>query len=243
MSLRGVPPRTDAAAAASGPASVPSSGHSSQSGSGTATVSVSATGGQRSVHRSISATSSKTGRRASSGGETREAATNASASGAATAAASGANAGATTVTTGNRASAAATPQVANHSSSGVAPTNFFRRQNTVDSATIKETSARLGAGNASSGGPTGVRPLASPAAIKNATANPTGAYMSSSSSSVSVFFSMRMYGQLFIKRERQKVTKRLELYDCVSHCLGNDIQSHLQYPSRLVAAQLDGCLG
>ncbi|XP_045024102.1 LOW QUALITY PROTEIN: MAP/microtubule affinity-regulating kinase 3-like [Daphnia magna] len=174
LSLRGVPPRTDAAAAASGPASVPSSGHSSQSGSGTATVSVSATGGQRSVHRSISATSSKTGRRASSGGETREAATNASASGAATAAASGANAGATTVTTGNRASAAATPQVANHSSSGVAPTNFFRRQNTVDSATIKETSARLGAGNASSGGPTGVRPLASPAAIKNATANPTG---------------------------------------------------------------------
>uniref|UniRef100_A0A0P5QAR8 MAP/microtubule affinity-regulating kinase 3 n=1 Tax=Daphnia magna TaxID=35525 RepID=A0A0P5QAR8_9CRUS len=243
LSLRGVPPRTDAAAAASGPASVPSSGHSSQSGSGTATVSVSATGGQRSVHRSISATSSKTGRRASSGGETREAATNASASGAATAAASGANAGATTVTTGNRASAAATPQVANHSSSGVAPTNFFRRQNTVDSATIKETSARLGTGNASSGGPTGVRPLASPAAIKNATANPTGAYMSSSSSSVSVIFSMRMYGQLFIKRERQKVTKRLELYDCVSHCLGNDIQSHLQYPSRLVAAQLDGCLG
>ncbi|EFX86145.1 hypothetical protein DAPPUDRAFT_313175 [Daphnia pulex] len=174
LSLRGVPPRTDTAAAASGPTSVPSSGHSSQSGSGTATVSVSATGGQRSVHRSISATSSKTGRRASSGGETREAATNASASGAASAVASGANAGATTATAGNRASTAATPQVTNHSSSGVAPTNFFRRQNTVDSATIKETSARLGAGNASSGGPTGVRPLASPAAIKNATANPTG---------------------------------------------------------------------
>ncbi|XP_059350379.1 serine/threonine-protein kinase MARK2-like isoform X5 [Daphnia carinata] len=173
LSLRGVPPRTDAATAASGPSSVPSSGHSSQSGSGTATVSVSASG-QRSVHRSISATSSKTGRRASSGGETREAATNASASGAASAAASGTNAGATTATAGNRASTAATPQVANHSSGGVAPTNFFRRQNTVDSATIKETSARLGAGNASSGGPTGVRPLASPAAIKNATANTTG---------------------------------------------------------------------
>lgn len=174
LSLRGVPPRTDAAAAASGPSSlVPTSGHSSQSGSGSATVSTSASG-QRSVHRSISATSSKTGRRASSGGETREAATNASASGAASGVASGTNAGATTTSAGNRASTAATSnQVANHSSS-VAPTNFFRRQNTVDSATIKETSARLGAANASGGGPTGVRPLASPAAIKNATANATG---------------------------------------------------------------------
>lgn len=192
LSLRGVPPRTESAVA-SGPTSlVPSSGHSSQASTGSTTGSTNASG-QRSVHRSISATSSKPGgRRASSGGETREAATNASASGAtatsAAAAASGTptTAGVNASSAGSRASTAATPTSGNHISSSGAPTNFFRRQNTVDSATIKETSARLGAANAAGGGPTGVRPLASPAAIKNATANAT-ANAGAASPSTSLF--------------------------------------------------------
>ena len=194
LSLRGVPSRPDAAAVTSGPASlVPSSTHSSQAstGSGTGSTNASASG-QRSVHRSISATSSKTGRRASSGGETREAASNASASGAA------ANAVAATASAGSRASTAVTPQGTNHNSTVTAPTNFFRRQNTVDSATIKETSARLGAANATGGGPTGVRPLASPAAIKNATANATGAqsycfYVCNCSGALSFLFFLSCY--------------------------------------------------
>jgi len=181
LSLRGMTPRAESAAAASGPASlVPTSGHSSsQASSGsTATGSTStAAAGQRSVHRSISSTSSKTGRRASSGGETRDAATTATATGtSSTGAATGA---------ASRAAGSTTSSTTNHnsSSSAAAPTNFFRRQNTVDSATIKETSARLGAANASSAGPAGVRPLASPAALKNATATAgnTGAASPSSS--------------------------------------------------------------
>jgi len=173
LSLRAIPPRVDTTAVASGPASlVPTSGHASSQASSTtsATSSTNAASAQRNVHRSISATSSKTGRRASSGGETRDAANTASASGTA-----GGAANTNAVAAGNRTGTVTAGQATNHNST-VAPTsNFFRRQNTVDSATIKEAaSARLGAANASSGGPTGVRPLASPAAIKNATANATG---------------------------------------------------------------------
>ncbi|KAG5668120.1 hypothetical protein PVAND_016073 [Polypedilum vanderplanki] len=85
----------------------------------------------RRVHRSISATSTNPSRRASSGGETLRAAnavptTNAT--------------NGTTSTTASNASSSAAPERSTISSN-------FKRQNTIDAATIKENTARLAAQN------------------------------------------------------------------------------------------------
>ncbi|XP_068081459.1 serine/threonine-protein kinase MARK2 isoform X2 [Anabrus simplex] len=79
----------------------------------------------RGVHRSISATNAKPSRRASSGGETlRESQAQGTAIG---------------------GTPAGTQNAANHNH---APSSNFKRQNTVDSATIKENTARINSGSA-----------------------------------------------------------------------------------------------
>ncbi|XP_053684499.1 serine/threonine-protein kinase MARK2-like isoform X4 [Sabethes cyaneus] len=120
----------------------------------------------RGVHRSISASSTKPSRRASSGGETLRVGP-AAAVAAATAAAGGGGVGgagnnATGTTTANNAVGTGTGAVAvnsttssnNHSSGASSGTSErtsvssnFKRQNTIDSATIKENTARLAAQN------------------------------------------------------------------------------------------------
>ncbi|XP_049783616.1 serine/threonine-protein kinase MARK2-like isoform X6 [Schistocerca cancellata] len=79
--------------------------------------------GHRGVHRSSSATNAKPSRRASSGGETLRESPATAAGGAPT----------------------GTPNVSNHNH---APTSNFKRQNTVDSATIKENTARINSASA-----------------------------------------------------------------------------------------------
>ncbi|KAK7866589.1 hypothetical protein R5R35_010425 [Gryllus longicercus] len=82
----------------------------------------------RGVHRSISATNAKPSRRASSGGETlRESQAQAQ---------QGSTLGGTPTTVAQNAT--------NHNH---APASNFKRQNTVDSATIKETTARINSGS------------------------------------------------------------------------------------------------
>ncbi|XP_017025104.1 serine/threonine-protein kinase MARK2 isoform X5 [Drosophila kikkawai] len=93
----------------------------------------------RGVHRSISASSTKPSRRASSGAETlRVGPTNATATVAAAAAAGG---GVGSVNPSNNYNAAGS--AADRASVG----SNFKRQNTIDSATIKENTARLAAQN------------------------------------------------------------------------------------------------
>lgn len=123
----------------------------------------------RGVHRSISASSTKPSRRASSGGETLRVGPTAAVV-AATAGAGGAGGGGGTGATGAVGSAAAgasagtgtgtgnavnsTASSNNHSSGASSGTSErtsvssnFKRQNTIDSATIKENTARLAAQN------------------------------------------------------------------------------------------------
>ncbi|XP_071449585.1 serine/threonine-protein kinase MARK2-like [Hetaerina americana] len=144
--------------------------------------------GHRGVHRSSSATNSKPSRRASSGGETPRApsaaaATNATNHNHALVSNSGGTGGATTTTSGITVAAssavpAATPTSTSSSSSAVAAVGTgggggillsnatagnFKRQNTVDSATIKENTARFNSGSAST------RTASSTAAAKNTT--------------------------------------------------------------------------
>ncbi|XP_059481478.1 serine/threonine-protein kinase MARK2-like isoform X5 [Neocloeon triangulifer] len=107
--------------------------------------------GHRGVHRSISATNSKPSRRASSGGESlRESPAGSKDSTAAAATPSG---GAPALTPGT-----------NHNHSAVTSSNF-KRQNTVDSATIKENTARINSASAAASG-TG-RPSAAKSTVSN----------------------------------------------------------------------------
>ncbi|XP_058837263.1 serine/threonine-protein kinase MARK2-like isoform X6 [Topomyia yanbarensis] len=119
----------------------------------------------RGVHRSISASSTKPSRRASSGGETLRvgpaaAVAAAAAAAGATGGAGGGNipgataAGATAGTGGGVAAVNNTASTNNHSSGASSGTSErtsvssnFKRQNTIDSATIKENTARLAAQN------------------------------------------------------------------------------------------------
>ncbi|XP_058837271.1 serine/threonine-protein kinase MARK1-like isoform X13 [Topomyia yanbarensis] len=127
----------------------------------------------RGVHRSISASSTKPSRRASSGGETLQifqrfitgvgpaaAVAAAAAAAGATGGAGGGNipgataAGATAGTGGGVAAVNNTASTNNHSSGASSGTSErtsvssnFKRQNTIDSATIKENTARLAAQN------------------------------------------------------------------------------------------------
>lgn len=126
----------------------------------------------RGVHRSISASSTKPSRRASSGGETLRVGPTAAVAAAAAAAggggagsggggggstATGASSAATGATTASGAGAAAVNSTAssnNHSSGASSGTSErtsvssnFKRQNTIDSATMKENTARLAAQN------------------------------------------------------------------------------------------------
>ncbi|XP_034235188.1 serine/threonine-protein kinase MARK2-like isoform X9 [Thrips palmi] len=92
----------------------------------------------RGVHRSISATNAKPSRRASSGGETlRESHAHAQAQPAC----------ANSATTGTASGVpAGTPNSSNHNHNST--TSNFKRQNTVDSATIKENTARINSASA-----------------------------------------------------------------------------------------------
>ncbi|XP_046401238.1 serine/threonine-protein kinase MARK2-like isoform X4 [Ischnura elegans] len=143
--------------------------------------------GHRGVHRSSSATNSKPSRRASSGGETPRApsaAVNANATNHnhALVSSSGGGGGAATTASGitvaaSSAAPAATPTSTSSSSSAVATAGSgtggsgisnatagnFKRQNTVDSATIKENTARFNSGSSS------VRTASSATATKNTT--------------------------------------------------------------------------
>ncbi|GAB0096129.1 MAP/microtubule affinity-regulating kinase 3 [Sergentomyia squamirostris] len=98
----------------------------------------------RGVHRSISASSTKPNRRASSGAETLRVGPTAAVVAAAAAAASG-----TTNVTNNHTTAAqatATSGVTSSTERASISSNF-KRQNTIDSATIKDNTARLAAQN------------------------------------------------------------------------------------------------
>ncbi|CAB3368113.1 Hypothetical predicted protein [Cloeon dipterum] len=107
--------------------------------------------GHRGVHRSISATNSKPSRRASSGGESlRESPAGSKDSTAAAATPSG---GAPALTPGT-----------NHNHSAVTSSNF-KRQNTVDSATIKENTARINSASAAASG--AGRPSAAKSTVSN----------------------------------------------------------------------------
>jgi MAP/microtubule affinity-regulating kinase len=87
----------------------------------------------RRVHRSISATSTNPSRRASSGGETLR-------TGNAVPTTSNAANGTNTATTATNATSSAAPERSTISSN-------FKRQNTIDAATIKDNTARLAAQN------------------------------------------------------------------------------------------------
>ncbi|XP_058465614.1 serine/threonine-protein kinase MARK1-like isoform X5 [Malaya genurostris] len=119
----------------------------------------------RGVHRSISASSTKPSRRASSGGETLRVGPAAAVAAAAAAAGTGtgtgggnvpgSNATGATVGTGSGAAAVNSNASTNNHSSGTSSgtsertsvSSNFKRQNTIDSATIKENTARLAAQN------------------------------------------------------------------------------------------------
>ncbi|XP_065346875.1 MAP/microtubule affinity-regulating kinase 3-like isoform X5 [Cloeon dipterum] len=116
--------------------------------------------GHRGVHRSISATNSKPSRRASSGGESlRESPAGSKDSTAAAATPSG---GAPALTPGT-----------NHNHSAVTSSNF-KRQNTVDSATIKENTARINSASAAASG--AGRPSAAKSTVSNIPSLDTSAW-------------------------------------------------------------------
>lgn len=96
----------------------------------------------RTVHRSISATNTKPSRRASSGGET--------------------------IRGGNNAVTGATTNHNHTITTSAAVTSNFKRQNTIDSATIKENTNRLN-----------TRPVKNTATLTNATAVPLDSNVSS----------------------------------------------------------------
>uniref|UniRef100_A0A2S2PGJ5 MAP/microtubule affinity-regulating kinase 3 n=1 Tax=Schizaphis graminum TaxID=13262 RepID=A0A2S2PGJ5_SCHGA len=94
----------------------------------------------RGVHRSISATNSKPSRRASSGGETSALTTNHPNSSNVPATNNTSNNQQTTHNSTNKTS---TPNSTNHNHNVAIPSTNFKRQNTIDAASIKENTARL----------------------------------------------------------------------------------------------------